>query len=144
MVVYNLSCSNAHAFEGWFSSPEVFDHQVHAEEVACPVCGSFEVTRQPSAPNIARHRDGPAGDPAKAQALEALRTLQTQFIEHVMQNTDDVGQAFPEEARRIHRQEAPERAIRGQATPREARELREEGIDVMQLPHTQTPRDRLH
>jgi hypothetical protein len=49
-------------------------------------------------------------------------------------NTEDVGRAFPEEARRIHYEEAPRRPIRGVATREEARELADEGIPVVSLP----------
>ncbi len=42
--------------------------------------------------------------------------------------------AFPEEARKIHYDEAPKRGIRGQASPEEAEALRDEGIDFMSLP----------
>ena len=49
-------------------------------------------------------------------------------------NTEDVGERFAEEARRIHYGEAEERGIRGQATPDEAQSLRDEGIEVFTLP----------
>jgi hypothetical protein len=52
--------------------------------------------------------------------------------------TDDVGSAFPEEARKIHYEEAPARAIRGQATRDEAEALRDEGIDFLSLPNALT------
>jgi hypothetical protein len=55
-------------------------------------------------------------------------------VRHVIEHSDDVGDRFAEEARRIHYGEADERAIRGQATPDEARALEEEGIEVMPLP----------
>jgi hypothetical protein len=55
-------------------------------------------------------------------------------VQHVMNNTTDVGDRFAEEARKIHYGETDERAIRGRATPDEAEALREEGIDVMSLP----------
>ena len=51
-----------------------------------------------------------------------------------MVTTEDVGQQFADEARRMHYGEAPVRGIRGQATRREAMEMREEGIEVMALP----------
>jgi hypothetical protein len=51
-----------------------------------------------------------------------------------MSNTEDVGERFPEEARRIHYGEVEERGIRGRATREDADALREEGIDVMALP----------
>jgi tetratricopeptide (TPR) repeat protein len=39
VVVYNLSGDNAHEFEGWFASPEAFQHQHTGGHVFCPVCG---------------------------------------------------------------------------------------------------------
>ena len=48
--------------------------------------------------------------------------------------TEDVGRRFPQEARRIHHGDAPERAIRGEASLEEARDLLEEGVPVLPLP----------
>ncbi len=55
-------------------------------------------------------------------------------LREIVRNTENVGRRFPEEARRIHYDEAPARAIRGQASPEEAQELREEGIEFASLP----------
>ena len=57
-------------------------------------------------------------------------------VRDIMSKTEDVGESFPEEARKIHYQEAPERSIRGVATPDQAAELIEEGIEVFSLPVT--------
>ena len=51
-----------------------------------------------------------------------------------MRNTENVGRRFPEEARKIHYDEVPARAIRGQASREEAEALRDEGIDFASLP----------
>jgi hypothetical protein len=51
----------------------------------------------------------------------------------IMANTEDVGNQFAEEARKIHYGEAKERGIRGQASHDERMELLDEGIDVMPL-----------
>ena len=56
------------------------------------------------------------------------------LIDKVLENTEDVGRAFPEEARKIHYREAPERHIRGTASTKEVEALREEGIEVVALP----------
>ncbi len=63
--------------------------------------------------------------------------MQTQWmraVRHMMANTEDVGERFPEEARRIHYGEIEERGIRGQASREAAEALREEGIEVFSLP----------
>ncbi len=61
--------------------------------------------------------------PAQAAFLTAVRYL--------LKNTEDVGDGFAREARRMHDGETPQRSIRGQASARDAVALREEGIDVM-------------
>ena len=52
----------------------------------------------------------------------------------VMASTEDVGERFAEEARKMHYGESEERGIRGQATPAQTEELLDEGIAVMPLP----------
>jgi hypothetical protein len=47
---------------------------------------------------------------------------------------ENVGERFPEEARRIHYDEAPARSIRGIASADETMELLEEGIIVLPAP----------
>ena len=59
-------------------------------------------------------------------------------LRQLIEQVDNVGAAFPEEARKIHYEEAPQRSIRGQATKEEAAELRDEGIDFMSLPSALT------
>jgi hypothetical protein len=56
------------------------------------------------------------------------------MVQHVMANTEDVGQGFAEEARKMHYGETEERNIRGQVSMEETRSLLEEGIPVMPLP----------
>lgn len=141
MKVFNLSCEQDHVFEGWFGRSEDFDRQVEQGLVQCPVCGSGDIRKLLSAPRInrgraeapAREAGGPqAGEPSQRQ-LEAQR-LWMQMARQLIENTEDVGRRFAEEARRIHYRETPARAIRGEATPREAADLVEEGIEVFVFP----------
>ncbi len=52
---------------------------------------------------------------------------------HLLAHTDDVGDQFAEEARKIHYGEAEERGIRGKASRAETASLIEEGIAVVPL-----------
>ena len=63
-----------------------------------------------------------------------MQSMWLRAVRHVMANTDDVGEQFAEEARRIHYGEVEEHAIRGQASREDALSLQEEGIDIMALP----------
>jgi hypothetical protein len=144
MIVYNLLCENAHRFEGWFGSPEAFDHQHQAGELSCPVCGSSQVSRQPSAPHVQTGLRESVREDAVMTKPEMLAEIRKRVVQYILQNTEDVGERFPQEARAIFHNEAPERGIRGKATAQEADELREEGIDVFTLPGPPVPPERLH
>ncbi|MEM6649850.1 MAG: DUF1178 family protein, partial [Pseudomonadota bacterium] len=62
--------------------------------------------------------------------------------EYVEKNFDHVGKAFPEEARKIHYGETPERPIYGDATEKEVKDLKEEGVAVAPVPKpVPTPED---
>jgi hypothetical protein len=53
---------------------------------------------------------------------------------HIEKNFDHVGPQFAEEARKMHYGEAERRSIYGEASTAEAKELRDEGIEVSQIP----------
>ena len=55
-------------------------------------------------------------------------------VREVMAKTEDVGERFADEARKMHYGEAEERGIRGQATREQTEALLDEGIAVMPLP----------
>jgi hypothetical protein len=141
MKVFNLCCDLDHAFEGWFASHEEFDRQVETGLVQCPVCGSRAIDKMPSAPrlNISGAQEpatatAAAKEPVALPSEAAMRAMLAQMARHIIANTEDVGERFPEEARRIYYEEAPQRSIRGVASRDEAAELEDEGIEVMPMP----------
>jgi hypothetical protein len=140
MKVLNLSCAHEHRFEGWFASDVEFVSQCERGLVECPICADKRITRLPSAPrlNVSGAREPqPSASSAGEGAQQIQMTAQTAWlraVQHVISHTDDVGDRFAEEARRIHYGEVDERAIRGRATRVEAEALRDEGIEVMALP----------
>jgi hypothetical protein len=136
-------CGNDHNFEGWFRDGATFERQAGEGEVACPQCGDSSVRKAMMAPAVVRSGtllsvapEGPATpaplpDQAKAAVMIAmLRKMRA----HVEQNFENVGERFPDEARRIHYGEAEEREIYGQASLEEAKELVEEGVSIRLLP----------
>ena len=137
MKVIDLRCANDHRFEGWFASEDELQAQGARGLVQCPVCGDAAITRMPSAPrlNVSGLRSEPSPAPAGADdSKRQLQSLWLRTVRHMMENTEDVGERFPEEARRIHYGEVEERNIRGRASREEAEALREEGIEVTTLP----------
>lgn len=149
MIVFDLSCEKEHRFEGWFSSTEDFDAQVKDDQVSCPVCGSVSISRQLSAPYVNTGRAEPVAAPAKPSGEMAvagvdMESLHRKFVEFVLKSSEDVGRKFPEEARKIHYEEKPRRSIRGQASADDIEALRDEGIDVFQVPGLPVPPDQVH
>ena len=161
MKVLDLQCQQHHVFEGWFGSEDEFQSQLARGLVACPLCNDTSVSKKLSAPrlNLSTSRGEGSVNPHDALASEAsvptvpterpvvptanevanfqspeLQAALLKMVRHVVANTEDVGDGFAEEARKIHYGETEQRNIRGHATPQETAELMEEGIGVMPLP----------
>jgi len=126
MKVLNLRCANGHGFEGWFASDEDFMAQNGSGRIECPLCGDHIVSRMPSAPRLnLSGAQPPAARPSEEPAAIDLQALWLKAVHHVIENTEDVGERFAEEARRMHY---------GEATPQQREALQDEGIEVMALP----------
>lgn len=144
MIVYDLRCGSGHRFEGWFASAEDFGVQCERSLLACPSCGTKDVVRVPSAARLnmgammpvaaEKARAVPAAAMEGRDPLAIAQILYARMVDALLAQSEDVGKDFPEEARRIHNDEAPKRAIRGQASDEEHEALIEEGIPVMRLP----------
>ncbi len=150
MIVFELICAAQHRFEGWFASGDDFEQQRRRGLLACPICATGRIAKLPTA-KLGRSAE-PAGPEARVGAAAreqhgsssgpGVGAMVAAFVDYVLQNTEDVGRAFPDAARRIHRDEAARRGIRGTATPAETDALREEGIAVVALPIP--PREEFH
>lgn len=162
-IIYDLECEYSHRFEGWFRSIDNYEEQRASGLLQCPECGTTSVRKVPSRLNIGsksaefgeQHSPQgssagqlPASDATCAPAQTGNESAQfnkvdvatafvmaKQAIQALIRHSEDVGSQFAEEARKIHYQEAPLRAIRGQASAEEFEELRDEGIDIIALPN---------
>jgi hypothetical protein len=149
MIHYALICEKGHEFESWFADSAAFDKQVKRKLIACPHCGSAKVDKAIMAPRLASSRKPKApaeapvpAAPAPEKAPVAMISPQEQEFrvklkelrEHLTKNADNVGQKFPEVARKMHYGEIEHRSIYGEASPEDAKELAEEGIEFHPLP----------
>lgn len=170
MKVFDLYCSANHVFEGWFASEQDFLSQQAQAQIECPMCGITDIRKGVSAPRlnllphyhsgssrknptegteckqIPRFEEG-AGLPSDVfPATEDLRALQAAWLDfsrRVVQQTEDVGHKFADEARCMYAGEAPPRPIRGQVTTRQAVELLEEGVPILPLALAKSSTDTL-
>ncbi len=151
MKVLDLQCGHQHVFEGWFGSEDDFQDQQRRGLVQCPMCGDSAIAKRLSAPRLnlgnSREKAGTNSSgsspedagPAKQSLVsgsptdQALAMAWMAVARRIIESTDDVGDKFAEEARKIHYGETKERGIRGQASADETQALLDEGIAVAPL-----------
>jgi hypothetical protein len=128
MKVFNLKCEHGHEFEGWFKGHDAFEEQQSQGLLTCPLCDSHAIEKALSAPRLNLSAPVASGEGAQAlaQALKVVRDL--------LENSEDVGDRFAEEARAMHAKQTPLRSIHGETSIETARELAQEGIAVVALP----------
>jgi hypothetical protein len=155
MIRYSLRCERDHAFESWFQDSSAYDAQVKRKLVSCPVCSSVKIEKAIMAPRIVGKKGreriepvpaapapaAPAETPAAATSTplmmaqeRELRAKLKELRDHIVKNADNVGEQFPNEARKMHYGDIEHRPIYGEASPEEARSLVDEGIEVSPLP----------
>jgi hypothetical protein len=156
MIRYTLICDSGHGFDGWFADSASYDMQIGQGYVSCPVCASVHVAKAIMAPAVSTSRkraamqtDRPSlpkhdgrqhanpSEPAVAMLSEkeqALRTIIREVRSQIIANSTDVGDAFAQEARKIHEGESEERCIRGTASAQEIKALQDDGIETLPIP----------
>ena len=157
MIRYTLRCERDHTFESWFQSSSAYESQEKRKLVSCPGCGSTKVERAIMSPQIVskKGRDTSAPEPSPPAPAPApattevtaptstpllmaqereLRAKLKELRDHIVKNADNVGERFPNEARKMHYGDIEHRPIYGEASPDEARSLIEEGVEVSPLP----------
>src|SRR5262245_58915826 len=103
MIRFALVCDEGHDFDAWFASGTAYENQAEAHAVICPDCGSRVVRKAPMAPAVKKRRSQPSHDPdprlgERKKTYAFLKGLRA----HVEANAENVGPAFPEEARKMH------------------------------------------
>jgi len=161
MIRYALVCDKHHEFESWFANSAAYDTQARRGLITCPSCSSAKVEKALMTPRLGRsdssphqerqdtHRQTPAPQPAVAAPgaatspapvavmtpqEQALRQKLRELHDHLVKNAENVGQRFPEEARKMHYGEKEHRSIYGVASAEDAEALHEEGIAFSALP----------
>jgi hypothetical protein len=157
MIRYALRCERGHTFESWFQDSSAFDAQVKRKLVSCPACDSVKIEKAIMAPRVVAKKGRQRAEPAPVPATPApapapaespaatptpllmaqereLRAKLKELRDHIVKNADNVGERFPNEARKMHYGDIEHRPIYGEASPDEARALIDEGVEVSPLP----------
>ena len=142
MIRYNLRCERGHAFESWFQSSSAYELPGEAQAGELPGPAARPRSRAPSWPRrssarraarsrrslrractqrraeVARRRES---TPLLMAQERELRAKLKELRDHIVKNADNVGERFPNEARKMHYGDIEHRPIYGEASPDEAR-----------------------
>jgi hypothetical protein len=142
VIRYDLTCEAGHGFESWFRSSGDYDAQRKRKLVECPVCGTHQIEKQIMSPRLKRTDKPPRAKPTEDKAPVAMMSPQEaefrqklrELKDHVTKNAENVGEKFPELARKMHNEEIERRSIYGEASPEEVKSLLDDEVDIHPLP----------
>ncbi len=134
MIRYDLVCENEHFFESWFKDSKSYQKQLEANEIACPKCNNSNISKSLMAPGIPKKTNTKNGNVIANSSSSSINNAIRKIRDEIKKNSEYVGDQFPEEARKIHYNEAEMRSIYGKASKKEITELVDEGIDIIQIP----------
>ena len=153
MIKYQLKCKsrfcfNEKEFDGWFQSIEAYEKQKLQKLINCPICGSDEVVKSLTTPNLNINKNKISVDMDKKHKIsknkkskflanetsENISTLLRTLKKEIQKNSTYVGNEFVSQVRSMREGKIKEKPIHGQGTNEEIQELRDDGIDVVNIP----------
>ena len=152
MIKYQLKCrskicSDEKEFDGWFKSIDAYEKQKLQRLINCPICGSEKVEKLLTTPSLKTNKNKTSdikdklfknskknetflGNVDSDNISTLLRTLKKE----VQKNSTFVGNEFVSQVRSMKDGKIKEKPIHGHGTNKEIKELRDEGIDVINIP----------
>ena len=152
MIKYKLNCKSKYCseeshFDGWFKSIEAYENQKHQGLINCPICGSDKVVKALTTPSLKTNVSQTSQDQNNTfrsstskinsittENLDNITTLLRTLKKEVQKNSSFVGNKFVSQVRSMKEGKIKEKPIHGHGTNKEIQELRDEGIDVLNIP----------
>ena len=154
MIKYKLKCksiycSEQNEFDGWFQSIEAFENQMQSGLINCPICGDVNIIKLLATPNVRKSKSkiskniefqnasGVSNSEKSYLGNEKIKNITTMLRtikKEIQKNSMFVGDEFVSKARSMKEGKIKERPIHGHSTKKEVQELRDEGIDVVNIP----------
>ena len=152
---FNLRCNFDHDFEGWFPNKDELLKQIGKGLVECPYCGTINVKKTLSSPNISTKSNKKLADTTKnlnssSSKLQdvndnfeskntvfnnyQLRKIYKNLQKTIEKEFTNVGSNFANEARKIHYGEKKPKNIYGKCSESERVDLEKEGVDFASIP----------
>ena len=151
MIKYKLKCktefcSNQKEFDGWFQNIKAFENQKKQGLITCPICGSDEIVKLLTTPSLnttKKFKDVKnkinstliAEDNLMANAnLKNVSTILRTIKKEIQKNSTYVGKEFVSQVRSMKEGKIKDKPIYGHGSSKDIQELRDEGIDVVNIP----------
>ena len=154
MIKYRLKCKSTYCseqneFDGWFQNIEAFEKQMVSGLINCPVCGSDNIIKLLTTPNLIKEKSqkskniklennkrflGSEKSYLGNEKIKNITTMLRTIKKEIQKNSTFVGDNFVSKARSMKEGKIKEKPIHGHGSKKEIQELRDEGIDVVNIP----------
>ena len=136
MIKYKLACKDCNnTFDSWFSSSKEYEKIKKLRHLNCHICNSLRVEKTLMSPNILRYQDNSHQIKNENSKYKKVKKIINEYQKFIKKNFTYVGENFAYEARSIHyKNKKKSKAIYGSASKEELKELKEEGIEAVQIP----------
>ena len=134
MIKYNLKCENKHEFESWFADSKEFDRLKKKRLIECIFCRSKKVEKSIMAPSVTNIKS--LNNQKEISSLE-MKNFKKDLIKlrkFVEKNFEYVEKNFANKVREVYYDKKSKKNIYGSATEEEKEELKEEGINLVNIP----------
>ena len=149
MIKYKLKCKSSYCkeqngFDAWFQNMEAFEKQMNLGLINCPICGNENIVKSLTTPSLNKiHKSNKSIGKAKVekdnisnQNFENITTIIRSITKEIKKNSTFVGDDFVNQARSMSQGMIEEKSIYGHGTKEEIEELKDEGIEVINIPWT--------
>ncbi len=134
MIKYILKCNNKHEFESWFSDSKEFDRLKNKNLIECIFCQSKKVEKSIMAPSIANSKLQNNHKQISNLEMKNFKKDLIKLRKFVEKNFEYVENNFANKVREVYYDKKRNKNIYGSTTQEEKEELREEGIDLVNIP----------
>ena len=154
MIKYSLICKSQYCskqnfFDGWFQNIEAYQNQKSKGLILCPLCGSDDVIKSLTTPSFRLSKVKSTDTEVEQKEVDNknlrkpvrsndktndISILLRAMKKEIKKNSEFVGDNFVKEVRSMKVDKTKERSVYGHGTKEEIEELKEEGVNVLNIP----------
>ena len=134
MIKYILKCENKHEFESWFPDSKEFDRLKKKRLIECIYCNSKQIEKSIMAPSIANSNLQNKQKKVSSLEMKNFKKDLLKLRKFVEKNFEYVEHNFANKVREVYYSKKGNKNIYGTASEEEKDDLREEGIDLVNIP----------